>query len=284
MINIIIPCTPNYQKRKIINTVGKKIDMVSQFILLYNSIKKNWNFDYRVNLFHNRSIDFNLMDKKRLSDLDIDIYGVDPDTSCNPYMVRCNGLTHELKNKSTHRLLLDCDTIALSEPSFNLKVDWQAMFANSVIDKKFYENINKKYGYNLNLKNKVQGRLFQKYMKGEDFKDFFPHFNAGAILIKEELSAEFKRYTNPSYEIVKDKSAPHYVRHIGVQYGASFALMKISDNWQPFDRGFNYLIKEYDLNDFGKENIQLLHYCGIGAYQVAYKNFKREIDFLKGVK
>lgn len=281
MINIVIPCTPNYSNKKIINTVSKKIDIVSQFIILYNSIKKNWNFDYKINLFYNQKYSFSDYDLSRITKLDIDIYPVNSDHKKTPYMVRCNALCENLKNKGTHRLLLDCDTIALSNPNFNLNCDWQAMFAGSVIDSSFYNHINLKYSYNLDLKNKVKGKLFEKYIECEQkhqYKNFFPHFNAGAILLKEELCEQFRDLVVPSYDISNDFTLPENIRHIGVQYAASFALMKISNNWEPFEPGFNYLVKSYDANEFGKDKIQLLHYCGTGGYEVAYKYFKDQVD------
>ena len=75
-------------------------------------------------------------------------------------MLRCNALTYPLPYKSSHRLLLDCDMIALKNPSFDLSKDWQAMYAGSVIPAKYYEYINKSYGYNLALNDTFQGPYF----------------------------------------------------------------------------------------------------------------------------
>lgn len=279
MINIIINCTPNYKKNNIINTITKEIDIVSQFIVLYHSIKENWSFKYRISLFHNKKISFDDYDFKRLSKLDIDIFSIDPDYEKTPYMLRCNALTHKVKEKGTHRLLLDCDMIAVNEPNFDLSCDWQAMYANSVLSENYLNYINAKYNYNLDLKNKLRGPLFRMFIaSGGKNKNFFPHFNGGAFLIKEELCEKFKQLTVPSYQIAHDNSVPHQVRHIGVQYGASFALAKMSDNWKPFEAGFNYLAKEFEIDTFGKHNIKLLHYCGINAYAVARKHFGDKID------
>lgn len=289
MLNIIIPCTPNYGKKNVINTVNKKIDIVSQFIILYNSIKQNWNFDLKINLFYNKNYSFNDVDIKRLSVLDIDMFAVDPDNKSTPYMIRCNALTHNLRQIDTHRLLLDCDMIALGEPNFDLSCDWQAMFAGGVLDKKWYQFINKNYQYNLDLDNKYKGPLFKKYIETGKYENFFPHFNGGAFLIKEELCQQFKNHTSRCYDIVDNKNLPHDIRHIGVQYGASFALMKISQNWKPFDSGVNFLFKHFlfeggNFEQFDKSNIKLLHYCGKGGYDIAYKHFKKEIDFFRNKK
>ena len=43
-------------------------------------------------------------------------------------MLRCNAFNYQLENKSTHRLCLDTDMIALSEPNLDLLVDWQAQY------------------------------------------------------------------------------------------------------------------------------------------------------------
>jgi len=284
MINIIIPCTANYEKKNIINTVNKKIDIVSQFIILCNSIKDNWHFDYRISLFHNKDILFNKSDLTRLSALDIDIYEIKADHNYTPYMLRCNALTHKVKKSGSHRLLLDCDMLAINEPIFDLSCDWQAMYANSVIKPQYYNYINKKYGYDLDLTNKISGRLFNMYLNNTNSKDFFPHFNGGAFLIREKLCEAFKKYTVPSYKIVEEPQLPYMIKHIGVQYGASFALMKISDNWKPFIPGFNYLAKENNIDTFGKDNISLLHYCGVGAYEVANRYFSNEFTKYRIVK
>lgn len=282
MINIIVGCTPNYNKKNIINTVKKSIDVVTQFVILYRSIKKNWHFNYRINLFYNKDMPFNQRDLERLSKLDIDMFAINPDYESTPYMLRCNGLTHPLKNQGTHRLLLDCDTIALKNPEFDLSCDWQAMFANSVIEKRYYEYINTKFNYNLDLKNKVHGKLFNMYLKNQNCENFFPHFNGGAFLLKEEVCKKFKEYTTPSYEISHDNRVPPNIRHIGVQYGASFSLMRLSNNWKPFNIGFNFLAKEADIKKFGKQNISLLHYCGVNGYEAAHRNFSNEIEELLG--
>ena len=77
--------------------------------------------------------------------------------------------------------------MALKEPRFDLSCDWQAMYANSVMGSKYYDYINNKFGYDLELKNKVTGKLFSMYTADGKDDNFFPHFNGGAFLIREEL-------------------------------------------------------------------------------------------------
>ena len=217
---------------------------------------------------YNKSYPFDGNDFRRLEQLPIDIYDLSPDWPDLPYMLRCNALTYPLPYKSSHRLLLDCDMIALKNPSFDLSKDWQAMYAGSVLPAKYYEYINKSYGYNLALNDTFQGPLFLEYMAGKPFSNFFPHFNGGAFLIKEEFCAAFKSLTTPSYAISFDESVPLLVRHIGVQYGASFALCKMSRDWAPFEPGFNFLIGSMNPKDFGIPKISLIHYCGSRSFDL----------------
>lgn len=289
MINIIIACTPNYENKQIINTIKKEIDVVTQFVMLYNSIKDNWKFDYRINLFYNKDIPFNEHDHELLESLDIDMYAVEPDWKTLPYAVRFNGSIHPLKNPSTHRLLLDCDMIALSEPTFDLSCDWQAMYAKTTFDAKYCEYINQKFGYNIPLSYKTNKEMFFEYnIMRKPYEELFPHFNGGAFLVREELCEKFKESTSPSYDLAHDTNVPHHIRHMGVQYGASYALIKMSKNWKPFEPGFNYCLKASGLVDgvetfekLSKDEISLLHYCGNSAYPLCVKHFRDAVEKYK---
>ena len=88
------------------------------------------------------------------------------------------------------------------------------------------------------------------------------------------MCEKFKKYVVPSYNISHDNKVKPEIRHIGVQYGASFSLLKLSPNWKPFEKGFNYLLTSMPINSFGKGNIKLLHYCGVNGYSNALKHFK----------
>lgn len=264
MINIVIPCTPNYENRKVINSVNKSIDVVSQFIALYNSIKKNWkSFEYKITLFHNKNYKFNEIDFNRLSELDIDVFSIEADYDKSPFSLKCGALTHKLDSPSTHRLCLDPDMLALNEPKFDLDCDWQAMFAGTVGGE--YEYINKKYNFNLKLDNYLIGNGYRSYMRGANYETLFPYFNGGAYLIKENYCKQLSNLLMPVYELCIDKTISPQMRHIGSQYGCSFALKKMSNNWKPFKPGFNYLNKISNLNSFGINNVSLLHYCGKGG-------------------
>jgi hypothetical protein len=279
MINIIVFINPNYENINIINTVKKNIDIVSQFIILYNSIKKNWNkFEYRISIVHN--IEFSDEDTINLSFCDIDIYKVSPDFEELPFQNRCACLTTELKNVGTHRLVLDCDMIALNEPIFDLNCDWQAAFSASVdINEIYLAYIIKKYNYkDIVHSNYIKKKLTKTYYANPQcYKNLYPYFNGGAILIKEDLCNEFVKLWKPSIELGLAKYwdmpgvIPQYILHIALQYSMSYALLTLSNNWKPFMPGFNYLIKseiKINVND-----ISLLHYCGQGADIIVKKNY-----------
>ena len=50
-------------------------------------------------------------------------------------------------------------------------------------------------------------------------------------------------------------------------------LLELTDNWEPFKPGINYLLPVYDINKFGKENVSLLHYCGCNGGKQVQKHF-----------
>lgn len=275
MINIVFFVTPNYKNKKNqINVVYKKIDLLDQFLMAYNSIKKNWKtLNYDISLFYNKDYPFNKKDYEKLNKLNINIIPCEPDHDKIPYLCRNSALTYNLPKTGTHRLILDTDILFLKEPIFDTSKDWQAMFAGSA-NLSDIEYINKKYNYNLNLKNYIRKDLFLNYIKNPNiYKQLFPHFNAGAFLIKEELCEKFVISYKKAWELSFDKNISKYGNHIGIQYAQSFALIKLSENWKPFIPGINYLGKSYDIEKFGKENIILFHYCGVGGEDNVYKYF-----------
>ncbi len=72
MINICTYCNPNYEQKPKwrIGTAPKDIDVVTQLILLYKSIQKNWtNFDYDFYVFYNKNIEWSKSDLLRIAKL-----------------------------------------------------------------------------------------------------------------------------------------------------------------------------------------------------------------------
>ena len=277
MINIVVFCNPNYSQEQVVNTVRKNIDVVSQFVVLYRSIKRNWtNLEYRISLFHNESITFNENDTKKLDSCDVDVYACAPDNPRLPFYCRCACLESNLTRTGTHRLVLDCDMIALNEPTFDLSCDWQAMYGGSVnFDGNVLDYIVKKYNYKFDHKaGYLRRHLFTEYLKDPSaYHRLYPYFNGGAILIKEGLCRRFCELWRPSLELSYDPALSRQHQHLGLQYSMSYALTTLSENWKPFRPGVNYLLKVYDINKFGKANVSLVHYCGAGGGELATKEF-----------
>ena len=279
MINIVFFVTPNYTKKKNqINIIHKKIELLDQFIMAYNSIKKNWKVtEYDISLFYNKNIPFNDSDLNKLNKLEINMIPCEPDHNKIPYLCRNSALTYDLPKKGTHRLIVDTDTLFLKEPIFDLSCDWQAMYAgNANLPNKDIKYINEKYNYNINFNSYIRDNLFIRYISsgGNNYKQLFPHFNAGVFLIKENLCKKFVSLYNDAWNLSFDKNVSRNTNHIGIQYAQSFALMNLSENWKPFIPGINYLGKVYDIIKFGKENITIFHYCGVNGEHNVYTHFK----------
>lgn len=286
MINICVYCNPNYKNNERIGTIKRNIDLVSQLIILFKSIKKNWtNFEYDFYCFYNINIKWSEEDKKRISEYkDIHLIGVnEPDYPSVPWQTRIPCFIHKLNKIGTHRLVLDCDMIALKNPEFDLNVDWQCMFGGNLINNKYIDFMLKKYNFNLESildKKLIKKDLFKNYIDNKNsWKNLYPYFNVGAVLIKENLCNKLISIWKPTYELILENTWPSNlnnkeVRHISIQYTLSFSLLKTSSNWKPFEPGFNYLLKSYDVEKFKKENISLVHYCGINAEKIAKNLFK----------
>ena len=278
-------CNPNYDNNKRIGTINRNIDLVSQLIILYKSIKKNWNnFEYDFYCFYNKNIVWSDEDKNKILEFkELNLISVDhPDYNDAPWQTRIPCFIHPLKRNGSHRLVLDCDMIALKNPEFDLNVDWQCMFGGNLIENKYIDFMLNKYKFNLNSvlnQNLEKKNLFEKYLNNpESWKNLYPYFNVGAVLIKENLCDKLISYWKPTYDLILEKTWPSNlnkkdIRHISIQYTLSFSLLAISTNWKPFSPGFNYLIKCYDPNKFGKQNISLIHYCGTNAEKIVKNNF-----------
>ena len=148
--------------------------------------------EYEISIMHN--IDFNETDSERLSKLDVHIYKVKPDYERLPVHSRVSCFQKKLKNEGTHRLVLDIDTIALSNPVFDLDADWQAMYGGSAsLKQKEIDYIIKKLNYNPVKKAGLQrDKLFIKYIQNPNaYESLYPYFNTGVILMKEELCHKY---------------------------------------------------------------------------------------------
>lgn len=273
-LNIIVLFSPNYDNKIVLGTTNKSIKLIDQFKYFYNSIKKNLNtikYDISIVYFD----DFNNDDITFLNSLEVNLLKI------NTNDIRICALNRYIVNtpiKGTHRLLCETDMLLMNEPFFNWNVDFQAMYAgniyfNNTIINKFIKdfNINKLKKFNLN-KNRD---LFVSYvMKKKDKLELFPHFNNGLILIKEDfarivynklINSNFINYIDSNFKNNKN------ICHLGPQVIISILTYELTDNWEPFKPGINYLLKSLDVNIFNKNNITLIHYCGINAGSLVKK-------------
>ena len=194
-------------------------------------------------------------------------------------MCAINMYNIKTKIKGTHRLIAETDMLLLKEPEFNWNLDFQKSYAGKsdtfpiLIMNKIYKifNIRNKYIKNYN----INKNLFISYnIKKINKKDLYPHFNNGLTLIKEDFAEKFYEKVisldlfNTFYKNFEKK---YY--HFAFQILFGLILLELTDNWEPFKPGINYLLKGYDPNKFGKKNITLLHYCGIGAGKLVKKDF-----------
>uniref|UniRef100_A0A6C0LZ91 Uncharacterized protein n=1 Tax=viral metagenome TaxID=1070528 RepID=A0A6C0LZ91_9ZZZZ len=274
-LNIIVLFSPNYEKTNQLGCVIKNISLINQFIAFYRSIKKNIkNIKYDISIVHHK--DFNMKDLSKLNSIDVNLIKFDCDKIEDVALSRYNVDT---RIKGTHRLIAETDMLFLKEPNFNWNVDFQKMYAGS--SKTFPINIMNKIYKIYNIKNKyiknynINHDLFVSYnVKKINKKYLFPHFNNGLTLIKEDFAKKFFEKIisldlfNRFY-INFDKK--YYYHAFQIIYG--LVLLELTDNWEPFEPGINYLLKVYNCNKFGKDNISLLHYCGCGAGKIALKEF-----------
>lgn len=331
MINICMYCNPNYSETPRVQTSPKIIDVVSQFVFLYNSIKRFWtNFEYRITLFHYKQIVWSDSDWDKVKNLDIDIISVnEPDHPSVPWQTRIPCFSHKLTKLGTHRLILDCDMIALGEPEFDLTCDWQAMFSldsllprrslyptklpleygktplfrhgnkdissfndcikSTIIDldkiKKFMEDKGivltpeiKNEKTTLLLNNQIEKEyLHVRYHLDNPniYKKFYPHFNFGAILIKEELASRFADLFVIGYDLI----TVFPIVHCELEFFGSYCLRLLSNNWKPFKPGFNTcsgLFHDNQLKYFMENNkLSLIHYALTPHYQNAWERLDK---------
>jgi hypothetical protein len=289
-LNIIILYNPNYQYNKktttwnqpgvqVLGSTFKTISLINQFKAFYYSIKKNLKVAHQISIVHKDP--FNEKDLEILNNLEVDLlihnppdlyHGYDSDEILRPITWSRYGI--ETKTKGTHRLIAETDMLMLQNPDFDWDMDFQFNYDCNFFPKEEINNVINKYNlkplsnlYNYNLPQ----TLAYHYNIGKlDYKSIPPHINNGLVLIKENISINFyNKYHNIIHDLKNIISNTHYA----LQIMMGPLLLSQSDNWRPFKPGINYLIKSYDVNKYGKNNIQLLHYCGLGAAEIAVRQF-----------
>ena len=280
-INIFVPLNILDQEEYQQGTTKKTINLLKQFLVLYKSIKSNFiNINYDIYLLYNN--EFKENDYNLLKNLDLNLIKIDIDknlkkdyTIVEICMKRLNIST---KIKGTHRLLLECDQIFLKEPLFDYNVDFQAMYAGNIrFEKKYFDYIINKFSFKkFDEEYYLKKELFKSYIESKNYDNLLPHFNNGCIFIKEEFAMKIYDFIKQNiYICLEDKylTQTQDKYHTIAQIFYSFSYYNLSNSWKPFNPGINYLIKCYDIQKFGINNITHVHYCGIGGYEIAYKNF-----------
>jgi hypothetical protein len=286
-LNIIILYNPNpnyytktqnvsgYPGVNVLGSTSKNISLINQFKAFYYSIKKKLKVPYRISIVHQHP--FNEKDLEILNSLEVDLLiPTIPFVDSTELLADLGFYRYgvETKIKGTHRLIAETDMLMLQNPDFDWNMDFQFNYDNNLFPKTEIENAIKKHNlkplsslYNYNL---PQTFTYHYNIEKMDYKIIPPHINHGLILIKEEVS--IRLYNNYSH-IWKDLPNIMSNKHYAYQFMMGPILLSLSDNWRPFRPGINYLMKSYDVNKYGKNNIQLLHYCGFGAAEIAIKHF-----------
>lgn len=274
-LNIIILFSPNYNNEKHLGSVIKSINLMDQFILFYKSIKKQLHsVKYDISIVHWK--DFNKEDLDKLKEMDVNLIKTNSTDINECSLERYNVKT---RIKGTHRLIAETDMILLNDPKFNWNVDFQKMYDN--VAKVYPYPIMKKIFNVFNIKNKyiknyhINNNLFISYNVKKIHKNkLFPHFNNGLTLIKEEFSTKFYNKVISLERIKKRNNLFHSkYHHFFEQVLYGLVILELTDNWEPFEPGINYILKVWDVEKFEKKNISLLHYCGCGSGELVKQKF-----------
>ncbi len=272
-LNIIVLFSPNYKNNNVVGTVTKCLSRMEQFIFFYKSIKLNLKLiKYDISIAHFK--DFNNEDLNKLNEMNVNLIKINTETlracALERYIVKT-------RIKGTHRLLAETDMLFLKEPNFNWDVDFQKMYAGPIEGKNVQQierifNIRNKYIKNYN----INDNPFISYnIKKINKNEIYPHFNNGLTLIKEEFSKEFYKkgfnfFKKLNKHICHDLKINH---HFADQVLYGLLLLELTDNWEPFEPGINFLYFDKIFEKFGRENISLLHYAGTDGAKLAQQKF-----------
>ena len=282
-VNIIIFLSPMYNNGPIIGVVNKKLHLVKQFYYFYKSIKKNWTFPNRITLIH--STDFTKDDFDFLSQLDIDIIKTKPDFDHSDFRWHNAWQRYIVKTKikGTHRLICECDQLAIKNPQFDYNVDFQAGFAGSIqpYQKKVIEKFIKNFNL-ITIPNEKYKRikLFEEYnVKKTNYKLLFPHFNNGIILVKEKFAKKvYDAMIDKLFIIYDDHFWKEFdnitqIKHHSIQLLVGLVLITLTQNWKPLPIGCNFITTICNPQTIGRNNVSHVHYCGKMGYEMVLKYY-----------
>ena len=255
---------------------GKLLTNIDQTEILVNSIQQSWSFPNRIHFIH--SYPLKEADRIRLSKYGIHILHRPSNSKHKGLAFATRDVSYlEPDERGTHRLILDSDMIALREPKFNFDYDVQAIPGKSMFDVTQWKKICGYAGCELPdrpVNREIKGHcMYTRYMRGAT-KDFFPYFNHGAILVKEELADTIGRYFIQYRDKLYNK-IPHYHGQVAI----GLAIHSATKNWGVFDRGFNVLSTMEEVAPFELNKITLYHYLG----KRGGKRLKRYERFFKGI-
>lgn len=263
---------------------------LEQFYMLYYSIKDNWKFNYDIYIVHSCDFDTDVLEK--LKKLDVKILKI---TTTN-LLIRPE--SYLLNIDCDYRLVLDCDMVALNNPSFNFNYNAQAMYGDfnyELLPKSIFKNLRMRIPNENNYEkyqkiesgndpfSKTNFDLINKFYDNKDHsKKFYPIFNHGAILINN-------KYT----KIIGKKLLKYKVLYNSFN-GQNVIGYIINDstneNWHHFDKGFNFTLNENRLQENKKKylddggRIELLHYINVSKESKYFtKYIKKYYDLVKSM-
>lgn len=256
------------------NGFKEEISYFDQFLMAEHSISNNWkdaDFEFSIHIVHERP--FNEENVARLNDLGIIMHRV---IKIYPN----SGLRHLAFNIDVdcdYILALDNDMVAINPPKFDYTKDALISYGGSRYNYETWKDIcnhlNMRMPANapLNTENgfKINAMEYERYYNDKTSKILFPAVNAGALMIKKNLARQFSHTLAAAlakyriYSIDKIGKEPYYM----VQNVYGIALNEVTQNWAPFERGFNLLlsdalpgITDIYLKCGAKENVSLVHY------------------------
>lgn len=256
----------------------EEIGYFDQFLVSRQSIIDTWKQDKFSYDFHIVCSDsFSNEKMEYLTQLGVSVICVGE--SANPFL-RTLALTADIK--CDFKLILDNDTFAIDQPSFDFSKDVLAMFGGC----RFNSNRIDLMCKHLNIDRPVQepkhdglGVFYNDYEYGDYYSPndpgtIFPYFNGGAILIKKEISKEVGKLII-SFIPKIGKRVWGYQDLIGV------AINHVTKNWAPFEKGFNFLINPNLPNirrvmESYPGKISLIHYINSSSHFPKYYNLVKE--------
>lgn len=275
------------QKKGFKKCGSRRLSHVDQFIVLYHSIKKNWSFDYTIYLCH--SLPISNKTHNRLKNLDIKLVQVEsPDPQNYPYLLRSN--SWRIKTQGTHKLYLDIDMVALKNPEFDLSMDFSVMPCNSneyngegnlrSVIGLFKENTR-----NLKIKNNILTDMWANKMSVDEYRSgcYLPHFNGGAILMKNSLSEEFGKMWWDNFSSLSNKWQRGGKSQTPLLFSDGITILNMTEDYTIFNLGFNYFDgnSKFDMptKDFtnNKNSISLYHYV---QYHLLHERFGEYFEVL----